>query len=139
MIEIIRKNNRIFIMFAIITAIIITIMLLCESGLLSLHWLNNAPLDVSQQTGSLVSPNGDYTLKSYKYSGGATVDWTSIVCIIENKTTKSKCIYTKYHEQDVDMKWNDNETVEINSIVLNIYNEFYDSKKFRYIWDIPFK
>ena len=114
-------------------------MLLCESGLLSLHWLNNAPLDVSQQTGSLVSPNGDYTLKSYKYSGGATVDWTSIVCIIENKTTKSKCIYTKYHEQDVDMKWNDNETVEINSIVLNIYNEFYDSKKFRYIWDIPFK
>lgn len=45
-------------------------------------------LPVGEYIASLDSPNKEYTLKSYKYSGGATMDWSLRVEVINNKTNK---------------------------------------------------
>lgn len=42
---------------------------------------------------SLDSPNGEYTLNSYRYSGGATMDWTLRVEVVNNKNGKKTNIY----------------------------------------------
>lgn len=39
---------------------------------------------------SLDSPNKEHTLKSYRYSGGATVDWSLRVEVVNNKTGKKQ-------------------------------------------------
>lgn len=75
---------------------------------------------------SLDSPNGDYTLKAYRYSGGATMDWSLRVEVINNRTKKKTNIYWKYHEKDVDMSWIDSENVEINEVKLNIHKDYYN-------------
>lgn len=75
---------------------------------------------------SLDSPNGEYTLKAYRYSGGATMDWSLRVEVVNNNTNKKINIYWKYHEKDADMKWIDNETVEINEVILNIHKDYYN-------------
>ena len=54
---------------------------------------------------SLESPNKEYTLNSYRYSGGATMDWSLRVEVVNNKTNKKINIYYKYHEKDADMEW----------------------------------
>lgn len=73
---------------------------------------------------SVTSPNGKYTLRSYKYIGGATTDWHLRVEVVENETRKSFNIYYKYHEYDSDMKWIDNENVIINNRKMNIHKDY---------------
>lgn len=73
---------------------------------------------------SLDSPNGKYVLNAYRYSGGATMDW-SLRVELENKETKLKTnIYWVYHESDAKMQWIDNQTVKINETKLNIHKEY---------------
>lgn len=74
---------------------------------------------------SLDSPNKCYTLKSYRYSGGATVDWSLRVELVNNKTNKKTNIYYKYHESEANMKWINNEYVIINGVKLNIHKDYY--------------
>lgn len=83
-------------------------------------------LPIGDYVNSLNSPNGEYTLKAYRYSGGPTVDWSLRIEVINNSTSKKNNIYWKYHEKDADMKWLDNETVEINGIKLNIHKDYYN-------------
>ncbi len=74
---------------------------------------------------SLESPNGEYTLKSYRCGAGATVDFSVRVEVIDNKTKKATNIYYRYHDYEADMEWLDNETVLINGIKLNIHKDYY--------------
>ena len=74
---------------------------------------------------SLESPNSSYTLKAYRYSGGATVDWSLRVEVVNNSSNQKYNIYYKYHDYDVDMEWLDDNTVKINGKKLNIHKEYY--------------
>lgn len=75
---------------------------------------------------SLNSPSGNYTLKSYKYSGGATADWTLRVEVLNNTTQATKNIYWNYHEDYAKMEWIDEETVIINGKKLNVHKDKFD-------------
>lgn len=100
-------------------AVIILVILYRNSPLIMLN------LPTGHYMESIDSPNGEYTMKSYRYSGGATVDWSCRVEIIYKKVDKKVNIYWKYHEKDVKMKWLDNDTVEVNNIKLNIHKDYY--------------
>ncbi len=116
MITKIKKHwKKLFLLISVILIIIIF-----NSRLVMLN------LPVGDYIDSLVSPNGEYTIKSYRYSGGATMDWSLRVEVVNNSTNKKNNIYWKYHEKDADMKWLDNNTVEINGIKLNIHKDFYN-------------
>lgn len=73
---------------------------------------------------SLDSPNGDYTLKSYRYSGGATMDWSLRVEVVNNNTNKSMNIFYRYHDYESNMEWIDNNNVIINGEELNIHSDY---------------
>lgn len=74
---------------------------------------------------SLESPNSAYTLKAYRYSGGATVDWSLRVEVVNNSNNKKYNIYYRYHDYDAEMEWLDDNTVKINGKSLNIHKEYY--------------
>lgn len=74
---------------------------------------------------SVVSPDGYYTLKSYRYGGKAIMDdWSLRVELVNNKTNKTINIYYKYHENESNIKWIDKQTVKINNNVLNIHKDY---------------
>ncbi len=112
MIRIIKKHRKTFI---IISVFFVIGYLLFFSRLRML----NLP------TGECIeSLDSNYTLKSYKCSRGATMDWSLRVEVIYNNENKKMNIYYKYHESDSDMKWLDNETVIINGHKLNIFKDY---------------
>lgn len=98
--------------------IIITLYIYTNSKLVMIN------LPTGEYIESLSSPNNEYTLKSYKYSGGALQDWTLRVEVINNKTKEKTNIYWKYHENYAKMSWIDEETVKINNKILNIHKDF---------------
>lgn len=64
------------------------------------------------------SPNNTYTVEAYKVNGGATVDFSIKVYLIDNKN--KILIYNKYHDYDADIKWIDNDIISINGITLDL-------------------
>ena len=78
---------------------------------------------------SIPSPNNEYVLNTYLNNCGATTPFvvTGELC---NKNNKCKEIYFSEHENKSEVYWIDNITVSINSKVLNIkkdkYNSIYD-------------
>jgi hypothetical protein len=74
-----------------------------------------------------ISPDGIYTLKAYRSSGGATTDFAIRGELVFNKRNgKTKNIYWNYHEETANIKWIDNDTVVINGQYLNVPNEKFD-------------
>lgn len=74
------------------------------------------------------SPNNTYTVEAYKANGGATVDFSIKVYLIDNKN--KLLIYNKYHDYDADIKWIDNDIISINAITLDLSKgETYDWRK----------
>lgn len=82
-------------------------------------------LPIGEYISKIDSPNYEYTLKAYRYSGGATVDWSIRVELVNNKSGKIRNIYYKYHSQEAIMEWIDDENVIINGVKLNIEKDYY--------------
>ncbi|MGO4107853.1 DUF5412 domain-containing protein [Paenibacillus sp. YAF4_2] len=73
------------------------------------------------------SPDGRYTIKAYVTNGGATTDFAVRAELITNTSSKrAKNIYWNYHEQNANIKWIDDDTVEINRHVLNLPHDKFD-------------
>jgi len=122
MIKNIRKNwwkilKRISLFFLLFIVIYVILCMTTRIGMLR--------LPEGEYISSLDSPDKLHTLKAYRYSGGATMDWSLRVEVVNNKTDKKLNIYYVYHEKDADMKWVDNRTVIINGIKLDIYDDYY--------------
>lgn len=64
------------------------------------------------------SPDGSYVLEGYRISGGATVDYSIKVYLIQGEM--KKLIYNEYHGYDVEIEWLSNSETMINKKVLNI-------------------
>lgn len=84
--------------------------------------------------GSLIaemsSPDGEYTVKAYVVSGGATVaDSVRGELIFNELIRKNKNIYWNYREAEAQIIWVDNDTVSINGTVLDVPHEVFDFRR----------
>ncbi|AYA75928.1 hypothetical protein DOE78_11025 [Bacillus sp. Y1] len=111
--------------------IIISLLLLCLFAY-GVYWLLfdinriNPGEFISQST----SPNSDYTIKAYVNNGGATTDYAVLgVLYFNEENRRPKNIYWNYHEEQAEIKWENENTVVINGHKLKIPNETYDFRK----------
>ena len=72
------------------------------------------------------SPNGKYTVTAYLNDGGATTDFAVLCTVKDNESDKEKNIYWNYHCNSADIKWVDEDTVDINGEVLDVETDTYD-------------
>ena len=122
-----KKRLIIIGLFAIVTAILLI-------GIYKYVWsvsvIDLQSLPKGELQSQVTSPDGNYTLKIYLCNGGATVDYAIRGEIVFNNGKKeTKNIYWNYHEKSSEVKWIDEQTVEINGIKLNIFNDEYDWRK----------
>jgi hypothetical protein len=76
------------------------------------------------------SPDGSYTVGTYLNNGGATVDYSVLgVLYFNNEERDKKNIYWQYEEQKGEIVWEDNNTVIINGIKIDVPNDEYDYRR----------
>ena len=75
---------------------------------------------------SVYSPDKSHVINAYLVNGGATVDFSVRCEVREVSSDDKRNIYWNYHCESAEVEWIDNETVSINSIILNIYKDSYD-------------
>ncbi|WP_195616832.1 DUF5412 family protein [Clostridium paraputrificum] len=71
------------------------------------------------------SPDNKYKVEAYLVDGGATTDFC-VKCILFVDNKKSKTIYSDYHIRDANIEWVDNDTVSINSHIIDLPDGKYD-------------
>lgn len=72
------------------------------------------------------SPTGKYTIKTYLCNGGATVDYAVRGELLEGDSKKPVNIFWQYKVNSVDIKWIDEDTVEMNGHSLDLPKDRYD-------------
>ena len=78
---------------------------------------------------SIVSPDNRHTMDIYLYNGGATMDWSTIIYIVDNTSGNERELYFQYHEKEPnEAVWIDSQTVRINGMELDIEQDKYDSR-----------
>ena len=82
------------------------------------------------------SPDGKYTVLAYLNSGGATTDYAVLCSVRNNETEKEKNIYWNYPCTEVKIEWNDEDTVTINGVELNVTKDTYDYRKYLHFGSI---
>lgn len=75
------------------------------------------------------SPNGTYTVTAYLNNGGATTDYAVLCSVKTNGRNNEKNIYWQYHCTKADIVWLDEQTVQINGVVLNVKKDIYDYRR----------
>lgn len=119
----IMKIKKYLIWFLIIGAIAI---LIYQSE----YNINNIPEGEFQE--ELISPNQKYALRSYIIDSGSSITANSTrVEFINYGTSKKYNIYYGYPEYHVEMKWINDEIVEINGKRLNVFKDTYHWRKNR--------
>lgn len=117
MIKKIRINKKWIILIIIIIVIIY-------------NWIYNIEsVSNGEYLDSLNSFDGIYTLKAYFIDGGSLSGDEIRVELVNNKNYKKKNIYLDYPKSTVNMKWIDENTVDINGKILNINDDTYDWRK----------
>lgn len=74
----------------------------------------------------VISPNDNYTITAYLNNGGATTDYAVLCSVIDNQTGKERNIYWQYHCSEAEIEWQDEQTVIINGVELNVLKDSYD-------------
>ncbi len=81
--------------------------------------------------GKKKSPDSRYEARAFRNDGGATTDYAVLVVLIDLKNGTEKNIFWDYHCDYADMKWNSNNIIEINGIVLKVPDQVYDYRKYK--------
>ena len=114
-------------MFKKKTTIILAILCLSFAGII--YWKCFSLQGVSHGTfiRSISSPDGAYTINTYRHSGGKLKE-NAVRAEIENKLTHhKKTIYWKYPDKDPLIKWENAQLVQIGHEFLNVVKgETYD-------------
>lgn len=108
--------------------IIIPVFLIIALCTYAVHW---AFYDIQRINGQellneVSSPDGKYTVYAYLNNGGATTDYAVLCSVRNNENGKEKNIYWNYHCTEAEIEWNNEDTVTINGIELNIKKDIYD-------------
>lgn len=116
-------NIKSKILIIIVTIISIVIIYLIYNFFYSLNSLPKGDL-----LESIKSPTNEYVINSYLVRNSLSADAIRVE-LINNKTLKRKNIYWWYPESTADIKWINEDIVEINGHTLNIYKDRYDWRK----------
>ena len=80
--------------------------------------------------GSSFSPSGDYIVYFYRNDGkGATVRSSIIADVYSERTGKTRNIFYRYGESEVDSGWHDDKNITINGCMSDAENGEYISKR----------
>lgn len=74
---------------------------------------------------SSTSPDGNYTVKAYKSSGGATTNWTIKGVVQDNNNSKKRVIYWD-EAKSAHIMWKDENIVSINNKKIDVIKGSYD-------------
>ncbi len=74
---------------------------------------------------TLENENGRYEARAYLQNGNATVATSVLVQILDKKTDRKKNIYLEYRCDVVEMKWMDENVIEINGTALDVRKDTY--------------
>lgn len=74
------------------------------------------------------SADGIYQVEAYLIDNGATTDWAVKCYLKTDSTSKKTLIYNVSHIKDVEMNWEDNNTIYINNQKIDLANGSYDFK-----------
>ncbi|WP_438349254.1 DUF5412 family protein [Paenibacillus sp. FA6] len=80
------------------------------------------------QIEEVVSPDEMHSLRAYIVNEHATTPFSVRVEVLDMDTNKTKNIYWNFPQQDVHMKWKDNNIVIIDNKELNITSDIYDKR-----------
>lgn len=102
--------------------VIIPIILIITVGVYAVHWafFDIQRIDGQELINEVVSPDGKYTVSAYLNNGGATTDYAVLCSVRNNETEKEKNIYWNYQCTEAVIEWNNEDTVTINGIELNV-------------------
>ena len=108
--------------------VIILVFIFIVIGVYTVNWafFDIQRIDGQELLNEVVSPDGKYTISAYLNNGGATTDYAVLCSVRNNKTEKEKNIYWNYHCTEAEIEWNDEDTVIINGIELNVTKDTYD-------------
>lgn len=87
---------------------------------------------------SELSPNGKFTINTYRVNCHATIDF-SIEGELCDSDNNCKQIYDGYHERDSLVYWKNDKNVFINNKTLNPFKEEYDWRKDEDYYDKIYK
>lgn len=84
-------------------------------------------LDPGEFLAEEVSPDGEYTVRTYLNNGGATVSYAVLgVLYFNDSRKKPRNIYWQYKMESSEVQWLDSDTVNINGISIDVPNGKYD-------------
>ena len=86
-------------------------------------------IEGEESIGKKRSPDGRYEAQAYRNNGGATTDYAVLVVLSDLKNGTEKNIFWDYHCDHANMKWNSNDIIEINGIVLKVPDQVYNYRK----------
>ena len=75
---------------------------------------------------SVYSETEEYRIDVFLCSGNATTAFSIRCAVVEVETEESRNIYWQYKEEDAVVTWIDENTVDINGVMLDIHNDSYD-------------
>lgn len=89
---------------------------------------NTQSIPKGEMIEKIKSPGNKYCAYRYHGVGGATVDYSTIVEIKNNRTNRKKIIYFQYHQEYVNIEWIDDVRIKIGNKELNVLKDVYDSR-----------
>lgn len=96
------------------------------AALLLLSGCGMDSLPQGEQMGSWDSPKKTYTVKAYLRHGNAATDFSVRCEVITTSTGESRNLYWGYRQEEAQVQWKDDHTVEINGKTLDAENDTYD-------------
>lgn len=115
--------------FKLLLMVFIMILALSSCSIIGFIFRDMDHLPEGELITSKDSPNGDYTINAYLCSGNATTDFSMRCSVKNNKENTERNIYWQYHEEEAEIIWIDDVTVDINGVKLNVETDSYDYRE----------
>lgn len=79
------------------------------------------------------SPSGKNTVIVYLNNGGATTAYSILCSVKDSQTGRERNIYWQYRSNKASVQWIDDDTVTINNVELNVWEDSYDYRNTKFL------
>ena len=94
-------------------------------------FVHSAFYDIQRLAGQEVlaevpSPDGSSVITAYLTNGGATTDFGVLCAVRYANNGRKRNFYWQYHCSEAVVRWIDDDTAEVNGVVLDVWEDTYD-------------